>query len=69
MDCATQWRRETVFAMGMSKPVILTHGLDYVAVEAVIRLTGIKRKHRKRLFEKVRLIEIGAIEGFSMRTN
>ena len=68
LACATQWRRETVFASHMKKPVVITHGLDYPAVESVLRLSGVKASRRPSLFRKLQLIERGALEGFAARS-
>ncbi len=65
LQCATQWRRETVFSSHMKAPVMVTHGLDYGGVEAVMRLSGVRRADWKRLFRKIQWIESGALEGFS----
>jgi hypothetical protein len=68
LQCATQWRRETVFASHMKKPVIVSYGLIYPAVETVFRMNGIKRSRRKRMFRKIQLIELGTLEGLANRT-
>ncbi len=62
--CCTQWKRETVFAMGMKRPVTLWIGLDYTALAAVIDMLGISRESREDIFCQVRLIEHGALKGF-----
>jgi len=67
LACATQWRRETVFASHMKKPVVITHGLEYPAVESVLRLRGVNRTKWRKLFASFRLIERGALEGFAER--
>ncbi|MCZ7596955.1 MAG: DUF1799 domain-containing protein [Gammaproteobacteria bacterium] len=67
LGCVTQWRRETVFASHMKKPVAITHGLDYPAVESVPRASGVKPGRWGRLFRKIQLIEVGALEGFAAR--
>jgi hypothetical protein len=45
--CRTQWR------IGMAGPV----GLDYCAVEAAMRMTGVARNRRAGLFGDLRLVE------------
>ena len=67
LQCATQWRRETVFASHMKKPVLVTHGLNYAAVEAMFRMCGIGPLRQKKLFRKIRWIEAGSLKGFSER--
>lgn len=62
LQCTTQWRRETVFASHMKKPVVVSYGLIYPAVESVLRLNGVKPARRKRLFRKIQWIEAGALE-------
>ncbi|MDX1755888.1 MAG: DUF1799 domain-containing protein [Marinobacter sp.] len=52
LECTTQWRRAGLEA-------VIT-GLDYGALETVMRMKG--AKNRKRLFEQVRLIEGGALQ-------
>ncbi len=47
----TQWRS------GMAGPV----GLDYTAIEPVMRLQGIKKRDRREVFESVRLMELEAL--------
>jgi hypothetical protein len=48
----TQWRS------GMSGPT----GLDYTALEPVMRLQGIKKRDRQEVFAGVRVMEIAALE-------
>jgi hypothetical protein len=48
----TQWRS------GMSGPT----GLDYTALEPVMRLQGIKKRDRQDVFAGVRVMEVAALE-------
>jgi len=48
----TQWRS------GMSGPT----GLDYTALDPVMRLQGIKKRDRQEVFAGVRVMEIAALE-------
>ena len=49
--CQTQWR------VGLAGPV----GLDYTAVEAVMRMTGIARSQRGTLLGELRMIEAAVL--------
>ena len=49
MACATQWRL---------RPMGGVQGIDYSALESVMRMMGVKR--RADVFRQVRLIERGA---------
>jgi len=49
----------------MKKPVVITQGLDYPAVESVLRLSGMEPSRRPSLFRKLQLIEMGALTGFA----
>lgn len=52
---ATQWR------MGFAGPV----GLDYAAVPAVMRLTGVPAADRKDVFADLQIMEYAALEALS----
>lgn len=52
---ATQWR------MGFSGPV----GLDYAAVPAVMRLTGVPAADRKDVFADLQIMEYAALQALS----
>lgn len=52
---ATQWR------MGFSGPI----GLDYAALPAVMRLTGVPAAHRREFFEDIQIMECGALEALA----
>lgn len=49
---ATQWR------LGPGGPI----GLDYVALPAVMRLTGVAKKERAEVFDAIRVLEDAALE-------
>ncbi|TCL26812.1 uncharacterized protein DUF1799 [Azotobacter chroococcum] len=51
LDMDTQWR------VGMSGPV----GLDYSALEPVMRLQGVKKRARQDVFAAVRIMEAEAL--------
>jgi hypothetical protein len=51
---ATQWR----VAVGFGGVMFL--GLDYAALEAVMRLRGVRPKDRARLFGQLRVMEAAA---------
>lgn len=53
LACATQWHRA-----GMAG---LPTGLDYVALEAAMRMTGVADTDRPELFAAVRIIEHAAL--------
>ena len=53
--CATQWR------IGMAGAT----GLDYAALESVLRLQRIKTKHHPDVFWRVQRIERGALNAMS----
>lgn len=59
-DLATQWRVAAGFDL-----VYL--GLDYAAVEAAMRMRGIKRRDRARLFDKLRVMELAARQELNAR--
>lgn len=44
-------------------------GLDYPQIESVLRLRGIKKKKRKKLFEQLQWVERGALDTFSANKN
>ncbi|KAI3597714.1 hypothetical protein D8I24_6530 [Cupriavidus necator H850] len=52
----TQWRR----VAGMAD--CMRTGLDYAAVEPVLRLLGVKRKRRTALFNDLQVMEAAALE-------
>lgn len=55
-NCATQWRYS---------PGGYANALDYVAVEAVMRMMGITGKERRDTFERVRVIEYAALNAMA----
>lgn len=55
MDLGSQWRA----VAGMAGFVYL--GLDYAGVEAAMRMLGISRSDRQRLFQDVRRMEAEAL--------
>lgn len=59
LDCETQWNHS---------PAGVT-GLNYPALESVLRLQGIPKKKHPQLFQKVQLIERGAIQAMSEASN
>jgi hypothetical protein len=58
LDCHTQW----IYVVG-DKLVRL--GLDYSKVLSVMQMRGIKRKHRSEMFDRICLIERGALAGLN----
>jgi hypothetical protein len=57
---ATQWR---VVAMStMTTARLIQTGLDYTAIEPVMRLFGVKPKRRAAIFQKVRAMEAAALD-------
>lgn len=42
-------------------------GLDYPQIESVLRLRGIKKKKRKKLFEQLQWIERGALDAINSK--
>jgi hypothetical protein len=60
-DVATQWRVAAGFG-------VVYLGLDYAAVEAAMRMRGVKRRERSELFEKVRVMELAAKQELNART-
>lgn len=60
LDMATQWR-VTVLAT-MDRALLKRTGLDYVALEGVMRLRRVKK--RSRVFDQVRVLEQAALEAF-----
>ncbi|MCY1253019.1 hypothetical protein D9M68_123140 [compost metagenome] len=52
----TQWRQ----VAGMTD--CLRTGLDYAAIEPVLRLRGVKRKRQAALFADLRVLEAAALE-------
>ena len=56
LQCASQWR--TVASMSG----VFRQGLDYTALESVMRLNGVKPHKVAQLFADVRLIEQGALQ-------
>lgn len=57
---ATQWRMVGVATFGAAR--IVQTGIDYVALEPVMRLMGIKRSRRAQIFARIRLMEDAALE-------
>ena len=51
IDMSTQWRVGVAGATG----------LDYGVIEKVMQLGGIRKKHRREVFEAVRIMESAAI--------
>lgn len=58
MRCATQWRHA-----GMDG---IRTGLDYAAVESVLRLT-VPAKERRAVFEGIQMMEYAALSVFTER--
>lgn len=54
--CGTQWRYR---AAGNGSQVV---GLDYLSVEAMLRLY--RTSHRRDVFDKIRIMELAALEVF-----
>lgn len=57
--CSTQWR------VGMAGPT----GLDYPAVESVMRIFCVKQKHQKDLLWRIQHLERGALAAWSDKAN
>lgn len=57
--CSTQWR------VGMAGPT----GLDYPAVESVMRMLYVKQKHQKDLLWRIQHLERGALAAWSDKAN
>ncbi|WP_186169789.1 DUF1799 domain-containing protein [Burkholderia gladioli] len=57
---STQWR--IVGVGGFSHASLVHTGLDYVALEAVMRMHGVPRSRRAAVFEQVRVLEEGALD-------
>lgn len=53
-DLSTQWR------VGFAGPV----GIDYTAIEPVLRLRGVKRQEWRRLFDDLQVMETEALTVF-----
>ena len=53
----TQWKKEIPAMAGQ----ILWHGLDYPAVEVILRLKGIKGKAATEVFESIQVMEAAAL--------
>jgi CRISPR/Cas system-associated protein Cas7 (RAMP superfamily) len=56
LSLSTQWRREIPAMAGQ----MLWHGLDYTAVESVLRLMGHWAK-RQEIFESLQIMEAAAL--------
>ena len=56
----TQWRTVAVSTWGSAR--LIQTGLDYSAIEPVMKLTGVKPKRRAAIFEKVRIMEEAALD-------
>ncbi|KWH57882.1 DUF1799 domain-containing protein [Burkholderia cepacia] len=56
----TQWR--CVGLGTMTRSQIVRTGIDYVAVEPVMRVMGIKRRRQREAFEQLQVMEQAALE-------
>lgn len=56
----TQWR--CVGLGTMTRSQIVRTGIDYVAVEPVMRVMGIKRRRQREAFEQLQVMEHAALE-------
>ena len=57
---ATQWRVVALSTLASAR--LVQTGLDYTAVESVMRLFGIRPKRRAAIFRKVRAMESAALD-------
>ena len=57
LACQTQWKKEIPAMSGQ----ILWHGLEYPAVEVVLRLKGFKGKMAMEIFEGIQVMEAAAL--------
>lgn len=62
----TQWKKSVVSSL--SGGGVFYEGLDYSAVEAVLRMFGFKRKRHRVLFGAVRVMERAALAVFTARS-
>lgn len=60
LDMTTQWRVTSLATI--ERAVLRRTGLDYSALEGVMRLRRVRK--RRRVFEQVRVLEAAAIEAF-----
>jgi hypothetical protein len=67
VSLGTQWKKSVVSSPGGGG--VFYEGLDYSAVESVIRIFGFKRKRHRELFDAVRVMERAALEVFSARAS
>ncbi|WP_158602119.1 DUF1799 domain-containing protein [Pararobbsia silviterrae] len=63
---STQWRMTALSTMADAR--LIQTGFDYAAVEPVMRLTGIKCRHRAALFKDLQVMEDAVLE-VVLRTN
>jgi len=60
LDMATQWRVSVLATM--DRAILKRTGLDYTALQGVIRLRQVKK--RGKVFDQVRVLEGAALEAF-----
>lgn len=57
---STQWRTVAFSSVGGAR--LIQTGIDYTALEPVLRLLGVKPKRRAALFQKLRIMEEAALD-------